>query len=177
MQHILPLLAAAGLAVPAAAQSLPAAPAQVEPAQGDPATSTSPLAQQLTPAQVEQVVATLRERNAQLVKANEALATQTQRAAEFEAKANEATALREALKTAAARNRELVAIGLKIIRDYENLGLGRRVAAREPLTQLYRVQLENKLQQFESEIAGQRVFIDAVPAVPANPATAPTPAE
>ena len=112
--------------------------------------------------QAERLVATLRTRTNQLRDA----ASRLQRAddivnqanARAETAARQAAATQEVLALAAERNRELVEIGMKILEDYENLSLGKKVAAREPLTGLYRVQLENKLQAFEDELAAAQFF-------------------
>lgn len=112
--------------------------------------------------QAERLVATLRTRTNQLRDA----ASRLQRADEVigqanaraEAAAQQAAATQEVLALAATRNRELVEIGLKILEDYESLSLGEKVAAREPLTGLYRVRLENKLQEFEDELAAAQFF-------------------
>ncbi|ATQ44596.1 hypothetical protein [Caulobacter mirabilis] len=126
--------------------------------------------------QAEQIISTLAQRNEQLKTTTAALRDAEQRAVEAEAKAQEAAVAKQALQVAAERNRELVAIGKAILKDYEDMGLGKRTAAGEPLTQLYRVRLENKLQGFEDQIAAQRVFpereLEAArrPASPAAPA-------
>lgn len=112
--------------------------------------------------QAERLVATLRNRTSQLRDA----AGRLQRAddiisqanARVEAAEQQAAATQAVLALAAERNRELVEIGMKILDDYESLSLGKKVAAREPLTGLYRVQLENKLQDFEDELAAAQFF-------------------
>jgi len=108
--------------------------------------------------QAEQIIATLAQRNEQLTNATRDLRAAEQRIGELEVKAAEADAAKKALDVAAVRNRELVGIGKAILKDYEDMSLGRKAATREPMTQIYRVQLENKLQTFEDEIAARRVF-------------------
>ena len=78
--------------------------------------------------------------------------------ARIAAAAARAAATQEIVALAAMRNRELVRIGLQILADYQSLSLGQKVTAREPLTGLYRVRLENKLQQFEDELAAAQFF-------------------
>ena len=112
--------------------------------------------------QAERLVTTLRSRTEQLRDA----AGRLQRAEEIVNQANariaaaeaRAAATQEIVALAAMRNRELVQIGLQILADYQSLSLGQKVAAREPLTGLYRVRLENKLQQFEDELAAAQFF-------------------
>ena len=112
-------------------------------------------AQCLDRAQAEQLLETLQTRTDQL---REALA-RLERAETARADADRrAEAARAALDLAAERNRELAEIGAAIIDDYEDMSLGRRAANREPLTGLYRVRLENKLQAFEDELAQARLY-------------------
>ena len=107
----------------------------------------------LTAEEAEQLIFTLRTRNEQL-------RYLTEQMRELETTAAGATALtlelansRQALLIAAQRNADLVAIGEEIIADYERMNLGDRAANGEPLTGLFRVRLENKLQEFQSQIA------------------------
>lgn len=126
--------------------------------------------------QAEQIIAALKDRNEKLVRANQDLRAAEQRIAELEIKAADADAAKKALDTAATRNRELVGIGKEIIKSYEDQSLGRRAATGEPLTQLYRVKLENTLQNFEDEIAARRVFPERelqAARTPAAPAAKP----
>ena len=112
--------------------------------------------------QAERLVTTLRSRTEQLRDA----AGRLQRAEEIVNQANariaaaeaRAAATQEIVALAAMRNRELVQTGLQILADYQSLSLGQKAAAREPLTGLYRVRLENKLQQFEDELAAAQFF-------------------
>jgi len=124
--------------------------------------------------QAEQILSTLAQRNEQLTTATRDLRAAEQRVAELEAKAGEVDAARKALQVAAVRNRELVGIGKQIIKDYEGMTLGRKAASGEPMTQLYRVKLENTLQTFEDEIAARRVFPERELEAAAQPATVPT---
>lgn len=158
-------LCAASLAIGAGATAV----AQTE----APATRPAKAGECIVREQAEQIIATLGQRNEQLVAATNDLRAAEQRIAELEAKAAEADATRKALDVAAVRNRELVAIGKQILDDYETLDLGRKTAAREPMTQLYRVKLENKLQQFEDEIAARRVFPEREIEAARQPAAAP----
>lgn len=108
--------------------------------------------------QAEQIIATLAQRNEQLVKTTGDLRSAEQRISELEAATAEGEAAKKALAVAGDRNRELVVIGKAILKDYETMGLGRKAATGEPLTQLYRVRLENTLQKFDDDIAAQRFF-------------------
>lgn len=103
--------------------------------------------------QAEQLIATLQQRNDQLREMSARTREMEARLAAAEASAKEAEAARKALVVAAGKNRELTEIGEAILTDYEKMDLGKRVAAREPLTGLYRVRLENKLQEFRDQIA------------------------
>jgi hypothetical protein len=123
--------------------------------------------------QAEQLIATLGQRNEQLVGATNSLRAAEQRIAELEVKAAEADAAKKALLVAAVRNRELVSIGKEIIQSYETMGLGKKAASGEPLTQLYRVRLENTLQTFEDELAAQRFFPERELEAAGQPAAAP----
>lgn len=108
--------------------------------------------------QAEQLVSTLKQRNEQL-------RDLTQRMQEMEARSTAAGAAltelengRKLIAIAVAKNRELAEIGEAIVADYEKMNLGRRTAAREPLTQLYRVRLENKMEEFRDQLAAQGFY-------------------
>lgn len=127
-------------------------------------------------AQVEQLVATLKQRNDQVRDMAERMREMEARLAQ----ADDAIRLRDngakALQVAAQKNRELAAIGEAIIADYEKRDLGKRIGTGEPLTQLYRVRLQNKLQEFQDQIAAQGFYpereletIEAASAVQAAP--------
>lgn len=138
---------AAGAAVTAGAQTASA-----------PVTRAAKAGECIVREQAEQIIATLAQRNEQLSATTISLRAAEQRIAELEVKAAEADTAKQALQTAAARNRELVTIGKAILKDYGDMNLGKKAASGEPLTGLYRVRLENTLQKFEDEISAQRVF-------------------
>jgi hypothetical protein len=142
---------AAGAAVTAGAQTA-SAPASAQ------VTRAAKAGECIVREQAEQIIAVLAQRNEQLSTATTNLRAAEQRIAELEVKAAEADTAKQALQTAAARNRELVTIGKAILKDYGDMNLGKKAASGEPLTGLYRVRLENTLQKFEDEIAAQRVF-------------------
>ena len=108
--------------------------------------------------QAEQLIATLKQRNDQLRDLSARMREMEAQVAAAEAAVKELANSHKALVIAAQKNRELADIGEAIIVDYEKMDLGKRVAAREPLTQLYRVRLENKLQEFRDQIAAQGFY-------------------
>ncbi|MFZ0267965.1 hypothetical protein [Caulobacter sp.] len=156
---------AAGAAVTAGAQTASA-----------PVTRAAKAGECIVREQAEQIIAALAQRNEQLSAATNNLRAAEQRVAELEVKAAEADTAHKALQTAAERNRELVVIGKAILKDYGDMHLGKKAASGEPLTQLYRVRLENTLQKFEEEIAAQRVFPERELQAAGQPA-APPPAQ
>lgn len=109
-------------------------------------------------AQVEQLVAALKQRNDQLRDMAAQIQGMEARVAAADAALGERENSRKALQIAAQKNRELAAIGEAIIADYEKRGLGSRIGSGEPLTQLYRVKLQNKLQEFQDQIAAQGFY-------------------
>jgi len=118
----------------------------------------------IVPEQAQQLIATLKQRNDQLREMSEKM-----RAMEAEvAAARSATGQIEAKK-----NRELRELGDAIIADYEKMDLGKKMAATEPLTGLYRVRLENKLQEFSDQVAALGFYPerDAVPGAAPTPTT------
>lgn len=153
---------AAGAAVTAGAQTASA-----------PVTRAAKAGECIVREQAEQIISVLAQRNEQLSAATANLRTAEQRIAELEVKAAEADTAKQALQTAAARNRELVTIGKAILKDYGDMNLGKKAASGEPLTGLYRVRLENTLQKFEDEIAAQRVFPERELQAAASRAAAP----
>lgn len=150
--HLLALGLALGLAAPAAAQTAGA----------------------VTPEQAQQRVDALRERNEQVRQ----LAARVQQlelaAAGAQDKAQRLAAAEQALAIAAKKNRELAELGEAIITDYERLGLGRRTLAREPLTQLYRVKLQNRMQEYRDEVAKLGFYPERDVQLPADPPAAAT---
>lgn len=122
--------------------------------------------------QAEQLIATLKQRNDQLREMSEKMRAMEAEVAAARSATGQIEASRKAIAIAADKNRELRELGDAIIADYENMGLGKRMAATEPLTGLYRVRLENKLQEFSDQVAALGFYPerDAVPAAPA-PAT------
>lgn len=70
-----------------------------------------------------------------------------------------------------ADNRELFSIGTEILSRYEDFGLGRSLAAREPFTKLTRVRMQNIVQGYEDSLEQHRAKLPAEPA-PAAPAPA-----
>ena len=65
------------------------------------------------------------------------------------------------IEFATEKNEALVEIGDAILADYEEQTFGGRLLAREPLTQLYRVRLENQFQEFRDRIMDQRFIPEA----------------
>jgi len=125
--------------------SLIASPAVAQTATAVPAT--------ITVEQAEQLIATLQQRNEQLREMAGQVSQMEASVAEAQSVTRELEISRQALLIAAQRNADLVAIGEEIIADYERMNLGDRAANGEPLTGLFRVRLENKLQEFQSQIA------------------------
>jgi|GEM_PF-3009462 len=103
--------------------------------------------------QAEQLISTLKQRNDQLRDLSERLRAMEAQVAAAEADRKMLDASRKALALAAEKNRDLRELGDQIIADYEKMDLGKKTAAGEPLTQLYRVRLQNKLQEFGDQIA------------------------
>lgn len=68
-----------------------------------------------------------------------------------------------------AHNRELFRIGMDVLERYENFGLGKAIAAREPFTKLTRVKLQNLVQDYRDKLEDNRVKLP--PAPDAAPAT------
>lgn len=126
----------------------------------------------IAPAQAEQLIATLKQRNDQLREMSEKMRAMEAEVAAARSATGQIEASRKAIAIAAQKNRELRELGDAIIADYEKMGLGKKVAAAEPLTGLYRVRLENKLQEFSDQVAALGFYPerDAVPDAPA-PAT------
>jgi len=125
--------------------SLIASPAVAQTATAVPAT--------ITVEQAEQLIATLQQRNEQLREMAAQVSQMEASVAEAQSVTRDLEISRQALLIAAQRNADLVAIGEEIIADYERMNLGDRAANGEPLTGLFRVRLENKLQEFQSQIA------------------------
>lgn len=123
--------------------------------------------------QAEQLVTTLKQRNDQLRDMSARMREMETKVAAAEAATKELENSRKALAIAAERNRDLVGIGEAIIADYEGMDLGKRMGAREPLTQLYRVRLQNKLQEFQDQIAAQGFYPQKELDILQAPAAAP----
>lgn len=136
------------------------------PAQGQSATTGC-----VAPEQAEQLIATLKQRNEQLREQAEKMRAMEAEVAAARDAIRNAEASRKAVTIAAEKNRELREIGDAIIADYEKMGLGKRMAAGEPLTGLYRVRLQNKLQEFSDQIAELGFY----PERDAAPASEPSP--
>lgn len=141
-----------------------------------PAAKAAPAAAPIAREQVEQLIDTLKQRNEQLRELSAQLREMEARAAAGDAAVKERDNGRKALVVAAQKNRELAEIGDAIIADYEKFNLGKRMGAQEPLTQLYRVKLQNKLQEFQDQIAAQGFYperelelIQAASAAPTSP--------
>ncbi len=66
-----------------------------------------------------------------------------------------------------AQNRELFRIGNEVLERYENYGLGRSLASREPFTKLTRVRLQNLVQDYSDALEKQRAKLPPEPAAPA----------
>jgi multidrug efflux pump subunit AcrA (membrane-fusion protein) len=70
-------------------------------------------------------------------------------------------------------NRELFHIGTEVLERYENFGLGKAIAAREPFTKLTRVKLQTLVQDYRDKLEDNRVKL---PPAPDAPAATPEPA-
>lgn len=123
--------------------------------------------------QAEQLIATLKQRNDQLREMSEKMRAMEAEVAAARNATGQLEASRKAMAIAAEKNRELRELGDAIIADYEKLDLGKKMAASEPLTGLYRVRLENKLQEFSDQIAALGFYPerDAIPDAAPAPAT------
>lgn len=126
--------------------------------------------------QAEQLIATLKQRNDQLRDMSAQMREMEAKVAAADTATKELENSRKALAIAAEKNRELTQIGEAIIVDYEKMDLGDRIAGGEPLTQLHRVRLENKLQEFQDQIAAQGFYpqkeldnLQTTPAAVPNP--------
>lgn len=138
------------------------------------------LAQQESPAggcivreQAEQLIATLKQRNDQLRDMSTRMREMEAQVAAVAATGKDLENSRKALVIAAQKNRELAEIGEAIIVDYERMDLSKRAAAQEPLTRLYRVRIENKLQEFRDQIAAQGFYPERELDLLQTPAAAP----
>jgi len=156
MRNLL-MAAALGLCVAASA-----AAAQTTP---DPSTC-------ITRPQARQLVDGIEARNAQIGALNARVLELEAQLAQAQI---EARAARDVTAIAEQKNRELVSIGREILSDYESRSLGERVASGEPLTQIYRVRLENALQEYAARVAEQRLFVDRELATARARASAPSP--
>lgn len=127
----------------------------------------------IAPPQAEQLIATLKQRNDQLRDMSEKIRAMEAEVTAARSATGQIEASRKAITIAADKNRELRELGDAIIADYEKLGLGKKMAASEPLTGLYRVRLENKLQEFSDQIAALGFYPerDAVPDAAPAPTT------
>ena len=107
----------------------------------------------VSPEQVQQLIATLKQRNEQVRELSTRLREAEGKANPSDALAARVAAAEKALAVGARKNADLVALGEAILTDYEKMDLGKKIGSREPLTGLYRVKLENKLQEYRDEIA------------------------
>jgi ribosome-binding ATPase YchF (GTP1/OBG family) len=144
------------------------------------AVSAPAAAQQAIPAaQVQQLIDTLKQRNEQVRTLSERVRELEATAARADASVARLAAAENAMRVASRKNQELVTLGEAIIADYEKLGLHKRIAASEPLTGLYRVRLENKLEEYRAEIAQLGFYpekeMEPQPPAAAPPAPAPAP--
>ncbi len=75
------------------------------------------------------------------------------------------------------RNRELYRLGSEILGRYENFGLGRAIAAREPFTGITRVKLETLAQDYADQLTAQKLKpgIDDAQNIPPESAPSQTP--
>jgi DNA repair exonuclease SbcCD ATPase subunit len=123
----------------------------------------------IVPEQAQQLIATLKQRNDQLREMSEKMRAMEAEVAAARSSTGQIEASRKAIAIAAEKNRELRDLGNAIIADYEKMDLGKKMAASEPLTGLYRVRLENKLQEFSDQVAALGFYPDrdAVSATPA----------
>jgi capsule polysaccharide export protein KpsE/RkpR len=135
---------------------------------------------EISPAQVQQLIDTLKQRNDQLRMLSERVREAEARATRADAAMTRLQAAEKALAIAAEKNQALVATGEEIIAKYEKMSLGKRALTGEPYTQLYRVRMQNDLQVYRDKIAElgfypEKEMQPAQPATPAQPA-APEPA-
>ena len=123
--------------------------------------------------QAQQLIATLKQRNDQLREMSEKMRAMEAEVAAARSATGQLDASRKAIAIAAEKNRELRELGDAIIADYEKMDLGKKMAATEPLTGLYRVRLENKLQEFSDQVAALGFYPerDAVPGAAPTPTT------
>jgi len=147
------------LTFPAVAQTTPA-----------PASAASTPAA-ISPEQIQQLVDTLKQRNEQVRQLSERTRELEARAAEADRLTARVEAAEKALGVASTKNQSLVTIGEEIIADYEKMRLGKKIGGREPLTQLYRVRMQNELQSYRDKIA-ELGFYPAKDMQPAQPAPA-----
>ncbi len=120
-----------------------------------PATTFAQDASEITEEQIEQLIQTLRERNEQVRQLNARVGALE---AELEASRERLSVADSALQIASQSNAELMTIGMEIIDRYEDRTLGDRVASGEPFTKLYRVRLENALEEYRDRIAAQGFY-------------------
>lgn len=130
---------------------------------------------QVSPAQVQQLIDTLKQRNDQLRVLSERVREAEARATRADAVATRLQAAEKALAIAAEKNQSLVTTGEEIIAKYEKMSLGQRALGGERLTQLYRVRMQNDLQAYRDKIAElgfypEREMQPAQPAAPTPPA-------
>ena len=103
----------------------------------------------------------LEERNQTLEKWKEAYTeaatvarTKDAERAKFEAESN---AFKASTKTCTDKNKELVKVNRELLAEYEGVTIGDRLLAREPVTGIRRTQFQNKVQDYDEKIQGQRV--------------------
>lgn len=121
--------------------------------------------------QVQQLIDTLKQRNEQVRTLSERVRELEARTARAEADSGRLEMAEKAIAVASLKNQSLVSIGEEIIVKFENRSLGKRVLAGEPLTQLYRVRLQNELQAYRDKIA-ELGFYPEKELQPAQPAPA-----
>lgn len=129
----------------------------------------------VSPAQVQQLIDTLKQRNDQLRVLSERVREAEARAARADAVSSRLQAAEKALVIAAEKNQALVTTGEEIIAKYEKMSLGQRALGGERLTQLYRVRMQNDLQVYRDKIAElgfypEKEMQPPQPAAPAQPA-------
>lgn len=129
----------------------------------------------VSPEQVQQLIDTLKQRNDQVRALSDKVRELEARAARADGIVAKMEAAEKALVVASQKNQALVAIGEEIIVKYETMSLGKRVLSGEPYTQLYRVKMQNELQDYRDKIAQLGFYPEKeMQPAPAAPAVQPS---
>jgi chromosome segregation ATPase len=97
------------------------------------------------------------------VSRQEAVALAGKKEAERARLAQQAIELQRKVTDQQTRNLGMYKVGREILTRYENFGLGTALTAREPFVGTTRVKLENLVQDFQDQLAAQRIKPDATP--------------